>query len=78
MHPFIEASRELGMIGLRGILEFDMDPTAEPDPDNAGGGNEAMVTLPSAEGFFYALCSNLHSPEQNVLITIRPAPLMMF
>ena len=66
------------MIGLRGILGKYSDPTAEPDPDNAGGGNEAMVTLPSAEGFFYALCSNLHSPAQNLLVAIRPAPLMMF
>jgi hypothetical protein len=32
-----------------------LDPTAEPDPDNAGGGKQAVAAQPSAEGFFYAL-----------------------
>jgi hypothetical protein len=31
-----------------------MDPTVEPDPDNAGGGIKAMHTTPSAEGVFYS------------------------
>jgi hypothetical protein len=30
-----------------------MDPTVEPDPDNAGGGKKAVSTTPSAEGVFY-------------------------
>jgi len=29
-----------------------MDPTVEPDPDNAGGGKKAMHTTPSTEGVF--------------------------
>jgi len=34
-----------------------MDPTVEPDPDNAGGGKKAMHTTPSAEGVFYFFAS---------------------
>jgi len=30
-----------------------MDPTVEPDPDNAGGGKKTLQTTPSAEGVFF-------------------------
>ena len=32
-----------------------MDPTVEPDPDNAGGGKKAIYTTPSAGAFFYSV-----------------------
>jgi len=40
------------LIGLRGILGIDSDPTAEPDPDNAGGGKKPQPHCPLLRAFF--------------------------
>ncbi len=40
------------MIGLRGILGKYSDPTAEPDPDNAGGGKKPEPRRPPLRAFF--------------------------
>jgi len=40
------------LIGLRGILGTHSDPTAEPDPDNAGGGKKPQPHCPLLRAFF--------------------------
>jgi thiamine transport system substrate-binding protein len=47
-----------------------MDPTVEPDPDNAGGGKKTMQTTPSAEGVFFT--SSPISPIRLPSIQTKP------
>ena len=54
-HTPLKICRELVLIGLRGILSTIMDPTVEPDPDNAGGGKKPQTHCPLPRAFFMPL-----------------------